>query len=82
MAGRKITIEDLTRVLRESAGTDEDRDLDGDILDADFGGLGYDSLILLETAARITREYGIELGDDVATSVTTPRGLLEAINAS
>ncbi|MGH3427511.1 MAG: acyl carrier protein [Mycobacteriales bacterium] len=80
MTIREVTIEDLKRILRESAGADEDVDLDGEILDTDFGVLGYDSLALLETAARITREYGVTLDDEAATSARTPRRFLDVVN--
>lgn len=80
MTSAVVTIDDLRRILREGAGADENVDLDGDILDVQFAELGYDSLALLETAARVTREFGVKLDDDVATSVTTPRELLAVIN--
>jgi minimal PKS acyl carrier protein len=80
MAVQAVTIDDLKRVLREGAGVDEDVDLDGDILDAAFDDLGYDSVALLETASRIMREYGVRIDDDAATGATTPRQLLAVIN--
>jgi minimal PKS acyl carrier protein len=80
MTIREVTIEDLNRILRESAGTDENVDLDGEILDTDFDVLGYDSLALLETAARITREYGVTLDDEAAISARTSRRFLEVVN--
>ena len=40
----QFTLEDLKRVLREAAGEDESVDLDGGIMDTEFGELGYDSL--------------------------------------
>lgn len=82
MAGQSVTIDDLKRVLREGAGVDEDVDLDGDILDAAFDELGYDSVALLETASRIAREYGVQIDDDAASGATTPRQLLAVINGS
>nr|WP_042193147.1 acyl carrier protein [Kibdelosporangium sp. MJ126-NF4]CEL20589.1 Acyl carrier protein [Kibdelosporangium sp. MJ126-NF4]CTQ89500.1 Acyl carrier protein [Kibdelosporangium sp. MJ126-NF4] len=80
MAGESVTIDDLKRILREGAGVDEGVDLDGDIMDAEFDELGYDSVALLETASRITREYGVQIDDDIATGATTPRQLLAVIN--
>jgi act minimal PKS acyl carrier protein len=76
-----FTIDDLTRILRDAAGADESIDLDGDILDAGFDDLGYDSLALLETGLRIEREYGIELDDSTLTDAGTPRVLLAAVTA-
>ncbi|MFI6358580.1 acyl carrier protein [Streptomyces sp. NPDC050743] len=80
MSEQKFTLEDLKRILREGAGTDEGVDLDGDILDTDFEELGYESLALLETGGRIEREYGISLDDDVFTDHRTPRSLVAGIN--
>ncbi|BBB01461.1 putative acyl carrier protein [Actinacidiphila reveromycinica] len=73
-------LDDLRRILREGAGADETVDLEGEILDTDFGALGYESLALLETGSRIEREYGIALGDDALAPDTTPRALIEAVN--
>ncbi|MEU3692479.1 acyl carrier protein [Streptomyces narbonensis] len=81
MSKQEFTIEDLKRILLEGAGADEGVDLDGDILDADFEELGYESLALLETGGRIEREYGISLDDEIFTENRTPRTLVVAINA-
>ncbi|MFG2296204.1 phosphopantetheine-binding protein [Streptomyces sp. NPDC048603] len=81
MTAREFTFDDLKRILREGAGTDEDVDLDGDILDTEFEALGYESLAMLETGGRIEREFGITLDDDTVTDATTPRALIEAVNA-
>jgi act minimal PKS acyl carrier protein len=76
----ELTIDDLKRILRESAGEEEGIDLDGDILDSTFEDLGYDSLALLETGSRIEREHGIELEDTAITVAETPRVLLTVVN--
>ncbi|CAL9521830.1 acyl carrier protein [Streptomyces pilosus] len=78
----ELTVEDLTRIMRESAGEDESIDLDGDILDSAFTDLGYDSLALLETTGRIARDYGVELSDDILDGIETPREFLTAVNQS
>jgi ketoreductase len=80
MAHTPFRLDDLRRILREGAGADETVDLEGEILDTDFGALGYESLALLETGSRIEREYGIALGDDALAPDTTPRALLAAVN--
>jgi len=72
---------DLIRILQEGAGADEGVDLEGDILDVGFDELGYDSLALMETASRITREYGIAIDDDDLATATTPRRFIELVNA-
>ncbi|MGA6161601.1 acyl carrier protein [Amycolatopsis magusensis] len=75
-----LTLDQLRHLLRESAGADEDVDLDGDILDTGFEALGYDSIALIETVARIGRDHGVRLDDDAVTTVRTPRELLELVN--
>ncbi|MFD9488965.1 acyl carrier protein [Streptomyces sp. NPDC059991] len=76
-----FTLDDLRRILLEAAGAEEGVDLDGDILDTEFEVLGYESLALLETGGRIEREYGISLDDDALTDATTPRALIDVVNA-
>jgi len=78
-AVREVTLEDLMRILRECAGGEENVQLGGEVLDMEFDALGYDSLALLETVARITREYGIRIEDD-SLEAPTPRVFLELIN--
>lgn len=79
MSDNEFTIEALRRILREGAG--EEADLDGDILDVSFAELGYESLALLETGGRIEREYDLRLDDDALMAATTPRALVELVNA-
>ncbi|MBA6437043.1 acyl carrier protein [Streptomyces sp. GMR22] len=81
MSVKQFTVEDLKRILREGSGADESVDLDGDILDADFEALGYESLAMLETGGRIEREYGITLDDTELTDARTPRTLVGVVNA-
>ncbi|GAA3302633.1 phosphopantetheine-binding protein [Streptomyces cinereospinus] len=81
MPTQSFTLDDLKRILLESAGADESIDLDGDILDTDFEELSYESLAILETCGRIERDYGISLDDGVVTEAKTPRALLEIVNA-
>ncbi|MZE78775.1 acyl carrier protein [Streptomyces xinghaiensis] len=77
----EVTLADLTRMLRESAGEEEGVDLDGDVLDTTFIELGYDSLALLQVIGQIQREYGREIPDDAVVDAETPRALLELVNA-
>lgn len=81
MSGTIVELTDLRRILREGAGTEQGVDLDGEILDTPFGDLGYDSLALMETAARISREYGVTLDEEALAAATTPRHLLDLVNA-
>ena len=77
-----LTIDGLKEILRSAAGEDDGADLDGDILDVAFADLGYDSLALLETAARIARDFGVTLSDDDVDQIETPRALLDQVNAA
>lgn len=74
----EITIDQLRAMLIECAGVAEGVDLDGPILDTTFEDLGYDSIALLETVARIKREHGTELEN--GTDARTPRELLNQAN--
>jgi minimal PKS acyl carrier protein len=78
MADRLFELKDLQRILRDGAGAEQDVDLE--ILDATFEDLGYDSIALLETAARISREYGVTIDDDALSEVKTPRSLIDLVN--
>jgi act minimal PKS acyl carrier protein len=81
MPAHDFTLADLRRILLEGAGADEESDLQGDILDREFEALGYESLALLETASRIEREYGVTLDDSVLSGTTTPKTLIDVVNA-
>jgi act minimal PKS acyl carrier protein len=76
---KTIDLSELIELLRECAGEDEYVDLNGDIQDTPFPELGYDSLALLQLAAVIQRQYGIEL-DDEALSAETPAEFLSLAN--
>ncbi|MER5384963.1 acyl carrier protein [Streptomyces sp. NPDC006465] len=80
MSDRIFTLDDLRRILLESAGAEEGIDLYGDIADSEFEVLGYESLALLETGGRIEREFGVSLDDVNLSDITTPRALVAAVN--
>ncbi|MGK5627229.1 acyl carrier protein [Streptomyces sp. URMC 123] len=75
-----VTMEALLAVLTECAGDIELPGTADEIPDRSFGDLGCDSLVLLETAARLQSEYGIVIPDDVIAELETPRSLLEFVN--
>ncbi|GAA1288055.1 acyl carrier protein [Saccharothrix xinjiangensis] len=76
-----VTMEDLMRVLAEAAGDVETADVAAaDVPDTSFEDLGYDSLALIETAARLKRDFGVVLSDDDVVELSTPRSLLELVN--
>ncbi|ASW54598.1 acyl carrier protein [Plantactinospora sp. KBS50] len=76
----QFTIDDLKRIMRECAGEDEGVDLDGDIGGVPFDQLGYDSLALLETAARVEREFRVSLPDGLVGDVDTPAAFVAFVN--
>lgn len=75
-----FTLDDLKRILLESAGADETVDLDGDIVDRTFDELGYESLAVLETGRLIEREFGVALSGSVLTETATPRAVIDLVN--
>ncbi|MEY9876213.1 act minimal PKS acyl carrier protein [Streptacidiphilus sp. MAP12-33] len=75
-----LTIDGLKDILRISAGEDESDQLTGDIAETSFSELGYDSLALLETAALIKREYGVDITDNLE-NLGTPQSLTDWVNA-
>jgi act minimal PKS acyl carrier protein len=75
----EFTMDDLKKVMRESAG--EDGALDGDVLDSSFEELGYDSLALMETTSRIERALSVTLPEEEMADVSTPRDLLAFVNS-
>jgi minimal PKS acyl carrier protein len=76
-----ITIEDVHRILVESAGAAGDWE-PREIIDESFETLGYDSLALIESAGLIKREYGVDIPDDEVTELETPRQLLDLVNTT
>lgn len=77
----EFTIDDLKKIMRESAGDDGSGVLDGDVLDSSFEELGYDSLALMETTSRIERALAITLPEEDMADVNCPRDLLGFVNS-
>ena len=77
---KKLTIEALHGILVACAGGDEASTIAGDISGMEFEELGYDSLALIETAARLKQEYGVTIPEEEITEVTTPGELLDIVN--
>ena len=76
----EMTLEHLRGTLIACAGEEDSVDLSGDVLDVPFADLGYDSLALMESAAMIERDYGIELPEEEVARARTPRALLHLVN--
>ena len=75
-----MTIDDLRKILIECAGEADGSVLDGDIRDVEFDELGYDSLALMETAARIKSTFGVTLPDERIVELRTPGEILDLVN--
>lgn len=76
-----FTIDDLERVLSQGAGFDGSIDLH-EVLDRNFEELGFDSLAMLETAARVEREFGVSLDESQIVNMTTLRTFVDSVNGS
>lgn len=75
-----FAVTDLTELLRSAGGVADGVDLDGEILDQTFDGLGYDSLAILEVSARIQQQYGLALPEEDVAQLGTPRELIDYLN--
>ena len=80
MERESMQLAELVRLLRECAGQEEGIDLDGDILDTEFGDLGYDSLAMMETTGRVERDYALVLDEEELDEAYTPRRYLDMVN--
>lgn len=78
---RQITLRELADIMMQAAGGDESAEQLERVADQPFDELGYDSLALLETQARIKRDYGVGLSEDDLDQVKTPQQLLDVVNA-
>jgi act minimal PKS acyl carrier protein len=74
-----LNSDELFQVLVDCAGEGEAKMTD-DALDTPFDDLGYDSLALMEAAARIKQHTGVQIDDEKITELATPRDMLDAIN--
>lgn len=80
MPAKEFTIEDLRRIIAEAAGEPDAAEAGADITDVEFTELGYESIALLETAARIEREFGVRLDESRLVEAATPRQLVDLVN--
>jgi act minimal PKS acyl carrier protein len=75
----EMTLNDLRRILVACAGGQETVPA-GELESRNFEELGYDSLALMETAARIEQEYGVHIPDERVAELETPRELVDLVN--
>jgi acyl carrier protein len=79
---RTVTFDELRAILIEAAGAVDDVDLNNDLFDADLYDIGYDSLALMEMAARIKERFAVVISDEEVTELRTFRLLLDRVNAA
>ena len=77
----EFTVTELRNHLLAAAGESEGADVGPDTLDTELDDLGYESLAILETGSRIERELGIRFDDADLFGATTPRALIDLVNA-
>ena len=80
-AGQSQSSSNLRRILLDCAGEEPAETSVTEALDATFDELGYDSIVVMETLARIAREYRVTIEDDAVTGNTTPRLLIDLVNS-
>jgi len=76
----RLTLAELKEIMRTSVGVEEGVDLDGDIADATFADLGYDSLAVLEMVSQVERRYGVSIPDEAVSEMPTPGSAVDFIN--
>jgi act minimal PKS acyl carrier protein len=77
----QFTVQDLRRILESSSGVAEGVDwATPQALETPFEEFGYDSLALLEFAAHVQQEYGVEMPDDAVVIMKSPAAALGYIN--
>ncbi|RCG26843.1 acyl carrier protein [Sphaerisporangium album] len=75
-----FTLDDMRRIMGGCAGVPETLDLAGDIGEVSFAELGYDSLAVLEMAARIQQRLGVRIPDDAVDEMKTPQAAVDYVN--
>lgn len=81
----QLTLPDILRALTVAAGQGDEVDLaaiDPGVAEQSFDDLGYDSLVLLETASLLEHEHGIVLPEDRITDLHNPQALLDLVNGT
>ncbi|MFC6883299.1 MULTISPECIES: acyl carrier protein [Actinomadura] len=77
----RFTVDDVRRILRDCAGEPDTIRLDDDISAVSFEEMGYDSLAVLELAARIQQEFLVAISDEMAAELPTPDAVVGYVNS-
>ncbi|GII60789.1 actinorhodin polyketide synthase acyl carrier protein [Sphaerisporangium krabiense] len=75
-----FTLDDMRTIMGGCAGVPESIDLGDDIGEISFAELGYDSLAVLEMAARIQQRLGVRIPDDAVEEMRTPQAAVDYVN--
>ncbi|WP_214410322.1 acyl carrier protein [Sphaerisporangium fuscum] len=75
-----FTLDDMRQIMSGCAGVPDSVDLADDIGEVPFVDLGYDSLAVLEMAARIQQRLGIRIPDDAVEEMKTPQAAVDYVN--
>ncbi|MFI0372116.1 acyl carrier protein [Actinomadura sp. 1N219] len=80
--GDRMKYGDLQSILVQAAGSVQQLDDGQEIIDADLYDLGYDSLALMEMAARIKEQFDVDIPDEEVTDLRTLRHILDRVNST
>ncbi|MCW6009761.1 acyl carrier protein [Micromonospora sp. CPCC 205371] len=75
-----LTNDELRDIMRACVGNEPAAELEGDIFDRTFSDLAFDSLAVLEVAARLQETYRIPVPDEAVEKMKTPRDVVDYIN--
>lgn len=77
----KENIEEIKQSLLELIGDLTEQELGEEAVDQPFSNLGVDSLMSLQVAVHLEREFGVRFSEEEIASVNKLRDLLELIDA-
>ncbi|MBO8162755.1 MAG: acyl carrier protein [Brevibacillus sp.] len=75
-----LDIQQVTRSLLDMIGDLTEAELDEAALDESFVDLGVDSLMALQLAVHLEREYGVRLSEEELAQMQNLRDILRVIN--
>lgn len=79
MIPASFSVDDLRNILVACAGEADGELPLAEFADTEFEDLGYDSLAVMETAARIERDYGVRIADSKVADARTPRDMVSLV---
>ena len=76
-----FTLTQLRDTMHETAGENDGVSFGGDIADTPFEELDFDSLAIMEIAARIKQEFGLVIPDTEIGNLKTPQVMVDFVNS-